>query len=264
MEYGLMTSLEVRDVPKEEAVVVIPAGAIEQHGPHLSMGTDTILVTEIARRAAEKVRDRTVALVTPTFWSGCSAHHMEFPGSLTLSTETFVRAVTEIASCFVRHGFRHILILNGHGHNLDPVRLAARNIRDSTSGEVIVAVANYMHFALSEIGGIRESGVGGIAHACELETSCMLAVRPEGVHMELAQKYVPVWKGSYFAMDVSVPRNVYVAHHVADFSPTGVLGDPTLASKEKGERFLEAIAEKVADFIVDFSHWTYASMYELV
>jgi creatinine amidohydrolase len=187
---------------------------------------------------------------------------MEFAGTLTLSTETFVRAITEIGLCLVKHGFRHILILNGHGHNLDPIKLVARNIRDATSGEVIVAAANYTHFALDDIKRIRESSVGGIAHACELETSCMLLVDPDGVRMDLAEKYMPVWKGPYFAMDVNVPRNVYVAHHVADFSPRGVFGDPTIASREKGERFLEAIATRVADFIVDFSHWTFASMCE--
>jgi creatinine amidohydrolase len=169
--------------------------------------------------------------------------------------------VTEIGMCLVKHGFKHMLILNGHGHNLDPVRLVARNIRDNTSGDVIVAAANYWHFALEDIKQIRESGVGGMAHACEFETSCMLAVRPDVVNMRLAERHMPVWRTRYFSMDFNVPRNIYVSHHVADFSPTGVFGDPTLASAEKGERFLEAVVANVADFILDFSRWTYAEMY---
>lgn len=260
MDYGRLTWQDVRDLPKDRAVVIIPTGAVEQHGPHLSMDTDTVLVTEVARRATALVGDRASVLVTPAFWSGCSAHHMEFPGTLTLSTETFVRALTEIAMSLVKHGFRHILILNGHGHNLDPVRIVARNVRDITAGDVIVTAANYWHFALEDIKRIRTSEVGGIAHACEFETSCMLAASPDGVRMALAERYVPAWKTRYFSMDFNVPRNIYVAHHVADFSPRGVFGDPTLASAQKGERFLEAVAARVAEFIVDFSGWTYADM----
>ncbi|HEY6072482.1 MAG TPA: creatininase family protein, partial [Anaerolineales bacterium] len=160
MEYERLTWPTVRDFPKEHTVVIIPTGAIEQHGPHLSMATDTVLVTEVARRAADRTRGRAEVLVTPTFWSGCSEHHMEFSGTLTLSVETFVRAVTEIGLAVVTHGFRRLLILNGHGGNTEPVRIAARAIRESGGGKVFVAAANYWQFALGEIQSIRESGPG--------------------------------------------------------------------------------------------------------
>jgi creatinine amidohydrolase len=186
---------------------------------------------------------------------------MEFPGTLSLSTETFVRAVTEVGMCLVKHGFKHLLILNGHGHNLDPVKLVARNIRDETKGDVLVAAGNYWHFALEEFRTIRESGVGGMAHACEFETSSMLAIRPMDVRMSLAKKHMPVWKTRYFSMDFHVPRNIYVAHHVSDFSPEGVFGDPTLGTAEKGERFLDAAARNIAEFLVEFADWTYSSMF---
>ncbi len=215
MDYASLAWPEIRDFPKERTIVIIPTGAVEQHGPHLSMATDTALVTEVAKRAASQARGRSDVLVTPTFWSGCSEHHMEFPGTLTLSVETFVRAVTEIGLSVVKHGFRRLLILNGHGHNLDPIRIAARKIRETGGDEIFVAAANYWHFALGEINSIRESGVGGIAHACEFETSCMLAVYPEGVSMSRAQRHVPIWNTPYFSMDFNVARNIYLAHRIS-------------------------------------------------
>lgn len=263
MDYASLTWPDIRDFPKERTVVMIPTGAVEQHGPHLSLATDTVLVTEVARRVADRARGRAEVLVTPTFWCGCSEHHMEFPGTLTLSVETFVRAVTEIGLSVVKHGFRRLLILNGHGHNLDPIRIVARAIRETAGEDVLVAAANYWHFALEEIKAIRESGVGGIAHACEFETSCMLAAHPAGVTMSKAERHVPVWNTPFFSMDFNVSRSIYVAHHVADFSPKGVFGDPTLATAEKGERFLHAVAGRIADFLADFVAWTYAGLYRI-
>ena len=261
MEYARLTSPEVGALDKDRSVIVIPAAAIEQHGAHLSLKTDTVLAEAIARRAAEKATAE--VLVTPTFWAGCSNHHMDFPGSLSLEQETFIRALTEIALCFVRHGFKKIFFLNGHGHNLSPLHLVARNVRDASDGDVIAATGNYWHFIPDDIRRIRESPMGGMAHAGEFETSAMLIEAPDQVHMDKAVRHIPRWKTPFFTMDLLASRPAYIAHHVSDFSPSGVFGDAAIGTAEKGEQFLDAAATRIAAFLDDYSGWTLETLYTL-
>ena len=207
MEYARLTSPEVELLDKDGSVIVIPVAAIEQHGPHLSLKTDTVLAEAVARRAAEKATAN--VLVTPAFWAGCSNHHMDFPGSLSLQQETFVRTLSEIALCFVRHGFKKLFFLNGHGHNLSPLQLVARNVRDATDGSVIAATGNYWHFIPDDIRRIRESPMGGMAHAGEFETSAMLAEAPDQVQMDRAVTHMPKWKTPFYYGFSGLPASLH-------------------------------------------------------
>ena len=110
----------------------VPTAAIEQHGRHLPIETDCRIVEEISRRAAERVSDQIDALVTPAIAFGVSGYHMEFAGTLTLSMGTFITVVEEICESLIHHGFRRIIVLNGHGGNHDPIKIAARNVADKT------------------------------------------------------------------------------------------------------------------------------------
>ncbi len=261
MEYARLTSPEVELLDKDGSVIVIPVAAIEQHGPHLSLKTDTVLAEAVARRAAEKATAN--VLVTPAFWAGCSNHHMDFPGSLSLQQETFVRTLSEIALCFVRHGFKKLFFLNGHGHNLSPLQLVARSVRDATDGSVIAATGNYWHFIPDDIQRIRESPMGGMAHAGEFETSAMLAEAPDQVQMDRAVTHMPKWKTPFFTMDFLASRPAYIAHHVSDFSPSGVFGAARLGTAQKGEQLLDAASSKIAAFLDDYAGWTLGTLYTL-
>lgn len=261
MEFGRMTSPEIRDLEdKERVVIVIPVGATEQHGRHLPLQVDSVLVGDVAQRAASSVSEETHVYVTPTFWLGCSDHHMDFAGTLGLSQETFTRAMTELGMCFVRHGFKKLLFLNGHSYNLPLLQVAIRSIRDATDGSVIAATANYWQFIPEAIEQLRGSPIGGMAHACEFETSAMLAIAPEQVDMKQAVRHMPTWNTPYFVMDLAASRRVIVAHHVADLSPSGVFGDATIATVEKGEGLLEAAGSSIAKFIDDFSTWEFGTL----
>lgn len=264
MKYGKLTWPEVRAMEnKDETVIILPVGAIEQHGHHMSLQTDTVLATAVAERTAEKLASRVPVYVTPTFWAGCSNHHMDFPGTLSLSQTTFIAAISELAMNFVEHGFKKLFFLNGHGHNFAPLQSAARNVRDATDGSVIAATANYWHFIPEQIKRIRESPIGGMAHAGEFETSAMLAVAPDEVDMAKAGTHMPKWKTPYFTMDFLATRRVYIAHHVSDFSETGIFGDAAIGTADKGEQLLDAAATKIAEFLEDFSTWSLHSLYEI-
>lgn len=247
---------------EENTVVVVPVGSVEQHGLHLPVQTDTRIVSEIAERAVKKASETTLVLLGPSIAIGCSKHHMEFPGSLTLSEETFVRAVTEVGLSIAHHGFRRIFFLNGHGGNTAPLQLVVNEIRNQTEGKVICATAAYWRFIREEVQEIRRSEMGGISHSGEFETSAMLALDASLVNMSKAEKFLPNWSNSYFMPGWYVPTKVGLGFHLKDITQTGVVGDPTVATKERGERFLEAAVTAVAEFIEAFASWEFSNLYE--
>ncbi len=249
---------EVKDLAKAGTVVMIPVGAIEQHGPHLPIDVDARCAEAVAHLSADTVGDVPV-LVAPLQCYGVSGHHMEFPGTMALSSQTFVSSITELTMCLVRHGFKNIFWLNGHGGNFAPLSVAARDVRNQV--KVCMAVASFWQIAIEEIKTIRESEIGGVAHACEVETSLLMYLRPDLVHTERIKKNIPKWRTPWFAMDLIYGRKVMLGHQVADFSPTGVFGDPTLATPEKGKRLMGAITKAVGAFLRDFSTWDLDTLY---
>ncbi|MCL4534003.1 MAG: creatininase family protein [Bacteroidetes bacterium] len=241
---------EIEEAAKSGGVVVVAIGSTEQHGPHLPVDTDMSSVWEVATRAAQKVGEFPV-LMAPPVWSGYSPHHMAFPGTITLSSETFVTLLVEIASSIAHHGFKKILLLNGHGGNHHLVAAAAMKLNEKG---IMAAAATYWYMAVDEINRIRESELGGMGHACELETSVQMRLRPELVDEAAIEAHPKVTLSSFFARDLTETGSVYYSP-VATFARpgfTGVSGDPTKATPEKGEQFLEAVADKLAAFLREY------------
>jgi len=259
-ELGNMTSDEIREKMGASLVAFLPIGSIEQHGPYLPLKTDAFLVECVARRVAELVSNSTPILLLPTVWFGVSSHHMDFAGTLSLTPETFVNVLTEIGLSLVQHGVRKIFFLNGHGGNRASVQVAATKLRDTTSKEVFVASASYWDFLPHErVKEIRSSKPGGMSHAGELETSCMLYLSDLVKDFDPASAacFMPEWGTPYFRVGMFVPRPVTIAYHICDLSPIGSVGDPTSATREKGKAFFEAIVKGIVPFIEDFSTWSY-------
>ncbi len=243
-------------------VVVIPAGSMEQHGLHLPIKTDSEIVSTIAERAVCRASKTASVLLCPTITIGCSEHHMEFPGSLSIKEETFIRAATEIGLSVVRHGFRKIFFLNGHGGNEAPLQLVVNEMRNCTEGEVVCATASYWKFIREQVQQIRRSKTGGISHSGEFETSAILAIDPTLVDMSKARRFLPDWSNNYFMPGWYVPTKIGLGFHLKDLTETGVVGDPTVATRESGDQFLEAATIAVAGFIEAFSTWEFSSLYE--
>lgn len=248
---GEYTWEEIRARAQEGAIALVPTASLEQHGPHLPVSTDTTLVTAVAREAAQAAG--VSILLTPTMWVGLSTHHSAF-FAVTLSAETYIRALTEVGQSLADAGFRRIFFLNGHGGNTDALRIAVKNIRDRH--RVLVGTGNYWAIAADALLAERDSPPGAMAHACEFETACMWHLAPQSVRSERLARTVPERRTPYFTQDLLYGSKVTVGLQWPDVSPTGVLGDPTLASPEKGERFFRAVVGAVAAFLREFATWT--------
>ncbi len=247
------TWTEIRSLVQNDPVVIVPTGSVEQHGHHLPLLVDYTLAGTVARLAAEEaVAKGTTCLVTPPVWSGYSPHHMDFPGTITLQSGTFLAVLTDVATSLEHHGFRRILFLNGHGGNTNLVRAAVQALKFEHG--VSAAAANYWDLAVEEINAWRRSPVGGISHACEFETSMMLAVQGELVRREAIQDRMPR-RSSYVSPDLTVGGKVVTADPFSKLTDTGALGMPSLASEERGAEVLKAVVGAVARFLREFSRW---------
>lgn len=248
-----MTWEEIREAGQAGAIVILPVGATEQHGPHLAIKTDTALVFEIAVRAATLASQKTPVVVAPALPYGYSGYHAGFPGSPSIAQQTYIHVIEELGQSLLGTDFKRLLILNGHGGNTAALAVAAEDLYHRT--HAAIAVANYWTLAAQEIGSIRASAPGGICHACELETSCMLALDRSAVRPEKIAKAIPKWDGEKVLCDLVAKSELCPAFRAAEVSSSGVMGDPTLASAEKGQKFLNAIVERVTNLIIDLARW---------
>ncbi|MDR7481043.1 MAG: creatininase family protein [Armatimonadota bacterium] len=248
-----LTWEEVRGAAARDAVIVLPTGSIEQHGPHLPVKTDTLLVTAVTAEAVRRAAARVPVYLAPTLWLGLSTHHAAF-FSLTVTFDTYQRVLVELAESLIRVGFQRLLFVNGHGGNSDPLRLAVTRLRDRH--RVLVATVDYWDVARDEFDRIRDSGPGGMGHACEWETSGVWHLEPHLVRRDrIAAEYPPTIPG-WFAIDMTMPGGpVKVGTRFEDLTRRGVVGDPTLASPEKGRRFFEAAVERLTELLVSFADW---------
>ena len=233
---------------RDDLVIVVPTATLEDHGYHLPVDTDARLVTAIAERAVAAADGQ--ALLFPTQVHGYTPHHMDFPGSVTLRWNVFVEALVDQGRSLCRHGFDRILMVNGHGSNQPLVDIAARLV-NVEHPSAICASCWYLVTPESKrlLEELRESGRGGMAHACELETSLYLAIEPGLVQMERAVKEIPP-QTEFMWMDWSDGPLSYMPHWSA-LSASGVTGDATLATAEKGSRWLARAQEEIAQFICE-------------
>jgi creatinine amidohydrolase len=241
-ELEQLTSPELRSlIDHGVTTVVLPIGAIEQHGKHMPLGTDAMLGDEIGRRAAERLR----AVLAPTIRVGCAAHHMAFAGTMTLSPDTLRDVVIEMAESLARHGFRLIVLLPTHGGNFAPVQAAVEHLNETLDGATAYSPAG--DFARDVIAGAAGgvSAKSGItpgqsgAHSGEWETSIMLAMRPELVQMDKAEV------GYTGDMTDAIRRLYEQREGVEALSPNGVMGDPRLGEAERGNAYLERFVSGV-------------------
>jgi creatinine amidohydrolase len=242
--YADMTWPEVGQVAAEDRVVVLPVATIEDHGPHLPIDCDVRIVEAICAQACARAPETTLLL--PPVSYGYSPHHRDFPGSLNIRWNVFVDYLTDITHDLAGHGFRRIIIANGHGSNAPLVNLAAR-LTIVEHPEVICCDYMYLHTpaGLQALQSARESvSPGGMAHACELETSIYLALAPDLVQMDKAQKDISYPPSDYFYYDwVDGPGSMM--EYWSTLSRTGTMGDPTVATAAKGEIFLRAAVDEL-------------------
>ena len=232
-----LTAAEFRALDVSRTIAVLPVGAIEQHGPHLPVSVDRDIVEEIVARAALRLGELPV-LFLPTMPIGKSNEHIAFPGTLTLSAETLMRAWMEIGTSVARAGVRKLVIFNGHGGNTAAMDIVARDLR-ARHGMLTASCSWYGLFDSTDLFDQREL-VHGI-HAGEGETSVMLAARGHLVDMSLARDFTSRserWARDHDYLGAgSTP--VKLGWLIQDLNPDGACGNAAGADAEKGERLLE-------------------------
>jgi creatinine amidohydrolase len=252
MNLADLTWPEVKRLKLAGKIVLFPLGSFEQHGPHLPLTTDTDIVTAVAK-GLEARRPREI-LCLPTLWPGHSTHHLHFPGTLSVGQMPYIQLVVEMCRSIVNFGAKKVFLLNGHGGNDVPVRAALRELK-SEFPKVRFVFASYWSLAAESIKQTRQSAPGGLGHACEMETSIMLHLCPERVKMRLAKRDGPRHTDPYRKADMQYGRPVYFVNEFHEVTKTGTVGQPELASAEKGKRFLDGIVTEVDVFVREFLKW---------
>jgi creatinine amidohydrolase len=247
--YGELTWPEVKEAAAAGKVAVVPVATLEDHGLHLPIDTDVKLFVAACERAVSAAADR--AVMVPPINHGYSPHHMDFPGAITIGAETFIRYGVDVCKSLAHHGFKRILIVNGHGSNTPFVDIIARLAVVETG--VLAAAVNYWAApGVREVAeSLRESDkIGGMNHACEFETSAYLALRPDLVDMSKAVRELSHRPTKNYWTDlVGGDGPLVMMEHWSALSESGVMGDATKATAQKGELLLAAAAKGIIELI---------------
>jgi len=246
-----MTWEDVREAVEDDQVIILPVGSTEQHGQHLPLDTDAFLCLSVGVEAAQRSGR---AIVAPPVVFGYSPHHLSFPGTITVDPHTLIKLLVEVTLSLANHGFKKVLILNGHGGNRGPVATAASEAQEKLDRKAKIAAASYFDFGREKVSSSRDSELGGMCHSCEYETSLELFLRPHLVRTEKIKRCMPpeVIK-DYVFYDLLKQSIVDMTLDTEEFSPeSGVCGDPTLASAEKGRIFFNAVVDDIAEFLKKF------------
>ena len=245
------------DLPSlSDRIFVVPLGSLEQHGKHLPVFTDSLIIGNVADRVEALRSERVVML--PVQWLGHSPHHRRF-GCVSLDLFPYIEMIRGLCRSLIAMGARRILLLNGHGGNDVPCKAALRELKSEFESlhDLYIAYATYWNLAAAEFTEIRESPVGGMGHACEMETSILLAAHPELVDVSKATRGGPSEEGGFKTIDMLKGEPFFMINEFDEFSETGVIGMPDFATAEKGEKFLDAAAQAVARFLDEFGGWDF-------
>jgi creatinine amidohydrolase len=219
-----LTWPEARELIADDPLVILPVGSTEAHGPHLPLDVDSHQVGHVA----ELVAERTNSLVAPTLPYGYATMWMAY------------------------HGFRRVMILNGHRPNATSVDVAARRVMDSQPPDspAKVTAVSYWEPGALRVHDLRKSKVGGMGHACELETSFQLATRPELVKMQTLEDVDPPLVG-WDLVAPGEPARTYARWPAPSKQHPAIFGDPTVASADSGRAFLEVVVDALTKYVAE-------------
>lgn len=256
MKYGELTWTDIEKLDKTHKVVVMPLGSLEQHGRHCPLFTDSLLGGEMAARL-EAALPETVLLL-PVQWLGSSDHHLKFPGTISIPSALYIDMVSHMCECVLAAGFRRIFLHLSHGGNDVPCQEVIHRLglkyRDRL--DFWLASAGWWSVA-DEVVRLPEMATARSTHACEYETSMVLALRADLVDLSQARGEQPYLESRYYFPFLTTTQRskVNVSLPMEHMTSTGAMGRPDLASAAKGHRLLEAISAKIIDFVREFAVW---------
>jgi creatinine amidohydrolase len=248
--YASLTWEEVNEAVQAKKVILIPVGAIEQHGPHLPIDMDNRAAIHVCNESARLSPH--LSLSAPPIHYGFNEHNMDFPGTISIEINHFIDYCFDIGKSFAIQGFRRIIWVNGHGSNSALCQLVARRVTNETAA--LSASVDWWNLIQNTIEKIRESGKGGIDHACEMETSVYLFLDPKLVYRDKIQdEYASSRGGSdWFYPDLTTNSPIFFMNSWSRLSNTGVNGAPSLASSDKGEQFISDAVENLTRIMEEF------------
>ncbi len=208
--------------------VILPVGSTEQHGPHLPLGTDSLIAQRLCEALAAELKIDSV----PVLKYGVSFEHADFPGTISIQPETLLRTVKGICESLLER-YQRVIIINTHGGNTATLR----NLKNEKTTFI-----DLFDSLIEIIADIRETEIGGICHACEIETSLMLYLEPSLVRREKITdeivKYVT-------PLDPQSERQLPDGWKTINYSKSGVIGDPRKATPQKGEKIFKALIREI-------------------
>ncbi|MBX3069332.1 MAG: creatininase family protein [Thermomicrobiales bacterium] len=233
------------------AIVVLPTGATEQHGPHLPVGTDTYAVEHIVRRAAATIAGQVPVIVAPTVPFGCSPHHLPFGGTLSFSTSTYYALLTDLMESLITDGFTRAMIVNGHGGNHEIIQLVVRDL--ALKHPVNLAAASYWQMAGAALQEISQAPGGRTpGHAGHFETAVIMALQPD-----LVVEPRPARTDDPSVTDpAELTSRLRIERHGSWQHFDGYTDSPATASAELGHQYVDSAVAAVADAIVQFDRQT--------
>lgn len=256
MKYGELKRTDIEKMDKTDKVVLVPLGSLEQHGQHLPLLTDSLLGGEVAARV-EAALPETVLLL-PMLWLGSSHHHVKFPGTISLPSDLYINVVVEICESLLRSGFRRIFLQISHGGNEVPCQEVIYRMMLANREREDFWIASAGYWAITgEAIRIPEMETERITHACEYETSMVLALRADLVDVQQAVGKTIWLESNYYHPDLTTRRTnkVNVSLPFEQMTSTGAIGRPERGTAEKGEKLFGVISDRVIDFVREFSGW---------
>jgi creatinine amidohydrolase len=244
-ELGNMNAIQVRNKVNNSSIAVLVIGACENHGDHMPFGADFIFPTELVKRMAASLRN---VIILPHIPYGVSLHHNEFQMTMSLEPTTLTMLIEEICSSVIRNGIRKMLIINGHDGNIAPIEVAARSIKDKHP-EVVIACLEAWWILIGQISHGLFDVWDGLGHGGEAETSAMLAVRPDLVHMiDAPPEVIP-----------KLPSNLRIYWKFNELTDTGATGAPRKATVKKGCEILNVLERILVSFVeeMEANDWRY-------
>jgi creatinine amidohydrolase len=238
MRFQEMTWPQLREVPRDRTVVVAPIAACEQHSRHLPTCTDTLLVTAVGEGLAERLPDK--VLLLPTLWLGASAHHLRFGATLSVDVDTHIDVLCDLLRPLLDDGYQRLMLLNGHGGNIDTMHTALRRLQPHYRDRQMTA-ASYWEIAEKEMAALAEGPRKLVGHACEMETSMVMALRPDLVRREEIRDDHPPAEPEL--------RGLYISEDMKQRTQQGAVGYPAFASAEKGKALLQAAIGRAVEVV---------------
>jgi creatinine amidohydrolase len=246
-----LTAEDLRAKAAADAIVVLPVASMEQHGPHLPVGVDTILCEGVCKAGAELAAADLPVVVAPTLWCGMAEHHMAFGGTFTFDIPTYRAVLLALLRSIDRHGFKRVFIVNGHGGNIAALNAFLPDFARETG--LTIRCTTYFDLAVSDLALVLEDQ-SKVHHACEVETSLMMVLAPDTVKRDrLAEAFGGV-------AGTNAPDAWYAQparfRSFKELTTSGVNGDARRANREKGEKLLAICVDGLARTLRSDTLWS--------